>query len=72
MPEQRADRGDRLPGNLLAGRSVVARALTKMDWNQTRLDGQNPITIRAANQVGAVLRFSDPAPAVAARYANYL
>jgi hypothetical protein len=42
-----------------------------MNWNQTRLDGQAPITIRAANQVTAVLRFSDPAQAVAARYANY-
>jgi hypothetical protein len=47
-------------------------ALTKMNWNQTRLDGQDPITIRAANQVRAVLRFSDPVQAVAARYANYM
>lgn len=49
-------------------------ALTKMNWNwnQTRLDGQSPVTIRAANQVRAVLRFSDPAQAVAARYANYM
>ena len=34
--------------------------------------GQDPITIRAANQVRAVLRFSDPAQAIAARYANYM
>jgi hypothetical protein len=47
-------------------------ALTKMNWNQTRLDGLYPITIHAANQVKSVLRFSDPGQAVAARYANYM
>jgi hypothetical protein len=46
-------------------------ALTKMNWNQTRLRPV-PITIRAANQVKAVLHFSDPAQAIAARYANYM
>jgi hypothetical protein len=55
-----------------AGTAAEILALTKMNWNQTRLDGQDPITIRAANQVRAVLRFSDPAQAVAARYANYM
>ena len=54
------------------GTAAEILALTKMNWNQTRLDGQAPITIRAANQVRAVLRFSDPAQAVAARYANYM
>lgn len=47
-------------------------ALTKMNWNQTRLDGLYPITIRAANQVKAVLRFSNPGQAIAARYAHYM
>ena len=47
-------------------------ALTKMNWNQTRLDGQYPITVHAANQVKAVLRFSDPREAIASRYANYM
>ncbi len=47
-------------------------ALTKMNWNQTRLDGRDPITIRAANQVKAILRFCPPEQAIATRYANYM
>ena len=35
-------------------------ALTKMNWNQTRLDGRTPVTLRTANQVIAVLRFCPP------------
>jgi hypothetical protein len=31
-------------------------ALTKMNWNQTQFDGGMPITIRAARQVGDILR----------------
>ena len=47
-------------------------ALTKMNWNQTRLDGRNPVTIRTANQVKAILRFCAPDQAIATRYANYM
>ena len=47
-------------------------ALTKMNWNQTRLDGRDPITIRTANQVKAILRFCPLEQAVATRYANYM
>jgi len=43
-----------------------------MNWNQTRLDGRDPITIRAANQVKAILRFCAPDQAIATRYANYM
>ena len=32
-------------------------ALTKMNWNQTRLDGRLPVTLRTANQVKSILRF---------------
>lgn len=31
-------------------------ALTKMNWNSTQFDGALPITIRAARQVGKVLK----------------
>ncbi|GGX31661.1 hypothetical protein GCM10010383_72530 [Streptomyces lomondensis] len=34
-------------------------ALTKMNWNQTRLDGRLPATLRTANQVKSVLRRCD-------------
>jgi hypothetical protein len=47
-------------------------ALTKMNWNQTRLDGRDPITIRTANQVKAILRFCPQEQAIATRYANYM
>ncbi|HEY5987845.1 MAG TPA: hypothetical protein VIV12_15950 [Streptosporangiaceae bacterium] len=47
-------------------------ALTKMNWNQTRLDGRDPVTIRTANQVKAILRFCGPDQAIATRYAHYM
>jgi hypothetical protein len=47
-------------------------ALTKMNWNQTRLDGRAPVTIRTANQVKAILRFCAPNQAIVTRYANYM
>jgi hypothetical protein len=31
--------------------------LTKMNWNNTRFDGQLPITLRAARQVGKMLKY---------------
>ncbi len=34
-------------------------ALSKMNWNNTRFDGQLPITLRAAKQVGAILKYLD-------------
>ena len=33
--------------------------LTKMNWNNTQLDSSMPITIRAARQVGTILRYVD-------------
>lgn len=47
-------------------------ALTKMNWNHTRLDGRLPVTLRTANQVKAILRFCAPDQAVATRYAHYM
>lgn len=60
-----------------AGRSPseLARetlALTKMNWNQTRLDGLLPVTLRTADQVRKVLRFCRPDSVVATRYAHYM
>ena len=42
-------------------------ALTKMNWNQTRLDGRDPVTLRTANQVKAILRFCALDQAIATR-----
>jgi hypothetical protein len=32
-------------------------ALTKMNWNNTQFDGREPITVRAARQVGSILKY---------------
>ena len=32
-------------------------ALTKMNWNNTQLDNSLPITIKAARQVGEILKY---------------
>jgi hypothetical protein len=34
-------------------------ALTKMNWNNTQFDGGQPITLRAARQVGGILKYLD-------------
>jgi hypothetical protein len=35
-------------------------ALTKMNWNNTQFDGGQPITLRAARQVGSILKCLGP------------
>jgi hypothetical protein len=47
-------------------------ALSKMNWNQARLDGRYPITLRTAEKVKRVLQFCDPGQAIATRYAQYM
>jgi hypothetical protein len=47
-------------------------ALTKMNWNQTRLDGLLPVTLRTAYEVRKVLRFCPSEGAVPTRYAHYM
>jgi hypothetical protein len=37
-------------------------ALSKMNWNNTRFDGQLPITLRAARQVGMILKYLEGVP----------
>ncbi len=47
-------------------------ALTKMNWNDTQLDGSVPITIRAARQVGKILRYLTPSDAILPKYSFYM
>lgn len=47
-------------------------ALTKMNWNQTQLDGRQPITIRTADRVGEILRHLGPHDRPQGRYAYYM
>ncbi|NNH68307.1 hypothetical protein HLB23_00155 [Nocardia uniformis] len=47
-------------------------ALTKMNWNQTQLDGRLPITLRTADRVGQILRHLSPQDRPQGRYAFYM
>lgn len=47
-------------------------ALTKMNWNQTQLDGRDPITLRTARTVGSILRHHDSDAVPSGRYAHYM
>lgn len=47
-------------------------ALTKMNWNNTQFDGGEPITQRAAHQVGAILKYIGEQEVIAPRYSFYM
>jgi len=47
-------------------------ALTKLNWNNSRLDGREPITMRAARSIGTMLRHVPDNGTVGARYAFYM
>jgi hypothetical protein len=47
-------------------------ALTKMNWNNTQFDAAFPITIKAARQVGAILKYLDANSPIQASYAFYM
>lgn len=47
-------------------------ALTKMNWNNTQLDGGLPITMRAARQVGEILKHVPEGVAPDSRYRFYM
>lgn len=52
--------------------AVELLALTKMNWNQTQLDGRLPITLRTADRVGEILRHVSPSDTPQGRYAFYM
>jgi hypothetical protein len=52
--------------------AIEILALSKMNWNQSRLDGRYPITLQTAEQVKHILRFCDPSIEIATRYAQYM
>ena len=47
-------------------------ALTKMNWNNTQFDSALPITIKAARQVGAILKYVESAAPIQAGYGFYM
>jgi hypothetical protein len=52
------------------GQEVLA--LTKMNWNDTQFDGGMPITIRAARQVGKILKYLDVKESIPSQYSFYM
>lgn len=58
-----------LPPRVLAQEIL---ALTKMNWNNTQFDAGFPITIKAARQVGAILKYLDSNAPIQAGYAFYM
>lgn len=47
-------------------------ALTKMNWNNTQFDRSDPITIRAARQVGDILKYVDKNDPLEFQYRYYM
>jgi hypothetical protein len=47
-------------------------ALTKLNWNNTQFDSFYPITLKAARQVGHILRHLSGTPPELTRYAYYM
>jgi len=43
-----------------------------MNWNNTEFDQRDPITTRAARQVGNVLKYLGPTDYVKPRYSAYM
>ena len=47
-------------------------ALTKMNWNSTQFDNDEPITVKAARNVGNILKYVGQAEVVQPRYSFYM
>ncbi len=47
-------------------------ALSKMNWNQSQMDGRLPITLRAARGVAGIMKYLDPTAKISARYASFM
>jgi hypothetical protein len=47
-------------------------SLTKMNWNSTQFDHREPITLKAARDVGSVLKHLKPGDKVFPRYSFYM
>ena len=54
----------------MSSREILS--LTKMNWNNTQFDGAEPITLRAARQVGSILKYVANDEPVHSRYSFYM
>ena len=64
-----AERRDTPDWNLLLKETL---ALTKMNWNGTQFDGALPITLKAARQVGDILKYVPDGTTPDPRYRFYM
>lgn len=55
---------------LAAGTDILA--LSKMNWNNAQLDERDPLTLRTAYRVGAILKHVPTDARIATRYAYYM
>ena len=46
--------------------------LTKMNWNNTQLDGKQPITIGCARSVGEIMKYVDEGEKPQVSYSYYM
>jgi hypothetical protein len=46
--------------------------LSKMNWNNAQLDERDPLTVRTAHRVGAILKHIPIGQGIATRYAHYM
>jgi hypothetical protein len=62
-----------LPNSTELGRAAVeVLALSKMNWNNAQLDERDPLTLRTAHRVGAILKHVPLGEQIATRYAYYM
>jgi hypothetical protein len=46
--------------------------MSKMNWNNAQLDERDPLTLRTAHRVGAILKHVPQDAQIATRYAYYM
>lgn len=66
--EMRIVRSDETPASLAA----EILGLTKMNWNNTQLDGKYPVTLGCARKVGEILKYLPEHEQVQSRYSYYM
>ena len=66
--ELRVVRSDQSPAFL--AKEILG--LTKMNWNNTQLDGKYPITLSCARKVGEIMKYLDDNDRPQIRYGFYM
>ena len=59
-------------GTDLRNAAIDVLAMSKMNWNNAQLDERDPLTLRTAHRVGAILKHVPQDAQIATRYAYYM